>query len=99
MRRSELVRHTATQFIFSSERRHRHGYHPMATIIAAITNATTTNNKMRLIKRNLLSSLGSLLELPHPVSAARLPLYYTGPIGFASPSHDGFALLAAALPE
>jgi hypothetical protein len=34
---------------------------------------------MRLIKRNLLSYWGSLFELPHPVSAARLPPYYRGP--------------------
>ena len=47
--------------------------------IAAIAVATANTKSMRLIKRNLLSCWGSLLELPHPVSAARLPPYYRGP--------------------
>src|SRR5215213_4799567 len=44
---------------------------------------------------SLLAS-GALLPRHHRRSTARLPPIHRRPIGFASPPHDGFALLASA---
>jgi hypothetical protein len=68
----------------------------MATIIAAITNATTTNNKMRFMSIPFPLGRGALCC----ASAVRQPGYLPQvstrrPMGFASPLRSGFAFIAA----